>query len=131
MPIKGVKCAKYREERQNGLTFQEIADKYGVSRQCVAQACSGLTKKHFRYHKEDRFAYPNLCKWMNDNRVSTSELLQMMGLEPVANNHERIRAVCCGKLEPRKHTIDKLLSVTGTSYEWLFDVSGGGGADNA
>jgi transcriptional regulator with XRE-family HTH domain len=38
------KYAEYREWRKKGLTHQEIADKYGVSRQNVALACSGKYK---------------------------------------------------------------------------------------
>ena len=28
----------YRQERENGFTYKEIAEKYGITYQCVAQA---------------------------------------------------------------------------------------------
>lgn len=34
------KADAYRKDRELGMTFQQIADKYGVSRQTVAEATS-------------------------------------------------------------------------------------------
>ena len=124
MPEKAERAIMYREERENGLTYREIARKYGVSHQRVAQACSKYNPNLFRFHKETSFAYPNLCKWLNDNKISVAELVRRMGLETCANNYLRVRSIFSGKTEPRKRTIDKLISITGMPYEVLFSEEG-------
>ena len=111
---------KYREDRENGLTYREIAQKYGVSHQCVAQACAKQNPKQFQFHKESKFAYPNIRKWLNDNKVSVPELVRRTGLANCAGNFYRMRSILKGETEPRKSTIDKLIAITGMPYEVLF-----------
>jgi transcriptional regulator with XRE-family HTH domain len=113
----------YRQERDKGLTYREIALKYGVSYQNVAQACSTHQLARFRYHRADSIIYPNLLKWLNDNKINTSELLRRLGLETTASNYERLCKILSGKLQPRKPLIDKLIEITGLTYENLFKES--------
>lgn len=51
----------YRTERDKGLTYQQIADKYGVSKQNVAQACQGKQKKAFPF-LDFIYLYISKCK---------------------------------------------------------------------
>lgn len=114
------KYAMYRAERENGLTYQQIADKYGVSKQNVQQACGKYQPKRFRYFNEKHCIYVNFRKWLNDNNITCSELIRRIGWEPVYENHKKIRKILCGMAFPRKPLIDKLIEITGLPYEQLF-----------
>ena len=113
----------YRAERNKGLTYREIAKKYGVSYQCVAQACAKSNPRAFQFHKETEIIYPNLRKWMNDNKISTSELVRRLGFCSYSNSVNMFRSYLKGKNHFRKPTIDKLIEVTGLPYEELFKES--------
>jgi transcriptional regulator with XRE-family HTH domain len=115
---KHPKTDLYRSERANGLTLREIAAKYGVSYQRVHQACGKQGVGHFRTNRA--VVYPNICKWINTNKITTSELVRRMDLVVHAHNIDRIRNILLGRAEPRKHEIDKLIEITGMSYDELF-----------
>lgn len=114
------KWAIYREERKNGLTYRQIAEKHGVSYQTVAVACAQFSPAHFRYITENVCIYVNLRNWMNKNMVSISELARRMGYSGSAKTRTKISEYLSGRNSPRKPFIDKLIEVTGLPYEKLF-----------
>ena len=114
----------YRQERNKGLTFQEIADKYGVSRQYVAQACAGCCHVRFMPIDEKRCIYPNVRKWMNDNRVSVAELTRRICIKNCSEPQIKVGKYLRGYYNPRKSTIDNLLAITGLTYEEFFEREG-------
>lgn len=116
--------AIYREERDKGLSYQQIADKYGVTRQNVGIACGKANPNLFQFHPEKRVVFPNLRKWMNDNKISTSELTRRLGLEASSANMSRVRLILRGGGNPRRTTINKLMEVTGMTYDVLFAEGG-------
>ena len=118
----------YREERSKGLTYREIAAKYGVSRQVVAQACGRYQPARFQYVTETGCVYVNLRNWMNANKVNKSELLRRMGLETLPVNIARWSSYLSGRVDPPKKCIDMLIAATGLSYEELFYMEEGLGA---
>lgn len=121
MPKKEHKRADlYLAARESGLTYQQIADKYGVSRQAVADVCGKYNPKYFQIIKEDDCIFPNLRKWMNDHKVSRKELTRRIGLVTYAYNVEVLTTYLKGVVNPRKDVIDKMLKVTGMTYEEMF-----------
>lgn len=108
-------------DRDAGMTYQAIADKHGVSHQYVSQVCGRYSPKGYRPVTETGCVYPNWRRWMNENKISRNELLRRMGLAIVIENSERLRRYMRGEGYPRKDYIDRLLAVTGMSYECLFD----------
>jgi predicted transcriptional regulator len=108
----------YIADRNSGMAYQDIADKYGVSRQCVQQACARECKAKFRYNHS--CIYPALKEWINENQVTTAELLRQLDMVRHQNNYDRIHKLLTGKQELKKHHIDKLLKMTGMTYEELF-----------
>ena len=113
---------RYMAERQNGKTYRQIAEMYGVSVQAVAAACAIHMPGHFKPYTEKEVIYPKLRKWLNDNEVSRNEFARRMGLLPYANNSHRVSDYFRGKNYPLKETIDKMLQVTGLTYEELFSL---------
>ena len=67
--------AKFEEKvklREQGMTYAQIADKLGISKQAVAQALSQYNPKQFRFIKETTCIYKGLREWMNKNKVSVA-----------------------------------------------------------
>jgi transcriptional regulator with XRE-family HTH domain len=117
---KGEKFKIYREERKNGLTYQQIADKYGVSKQTVGQACRTYNANMYRPVTPKRCIYVNLRNWMNKNKVGTVELTRRLGVEGAGRNEYQMRNLLLGAFQPRKPHIDRLIEITGLTYEQLF-----------
>ena len=107
--------------REQGLTYQKIAEQFGVSKQYVAQVCGKRDPAHFAY-VSDKCIYPNLRDWMNKNKVSRMEFVRRMGLTTNAENCNNLSSYINGKTHPRKQYIDKMLKVTGLTYEEMFCV---------
>jgi len=108
----------YRSDRENGMTYREIAEKHGVSRQYVAQVLGKQSVPLFRYNTS--CVYPVIRKWMNENQVTIAEIVRRMDLLPIAENYIRYRDILCGKTEPKKSFIDFMIRLTGLTYEELF-----------
>lgn len=111
----------YRAERERGMTYREIADKYGVSKQNVAQACGKMRDNWFKPYTSDEVVYPNLLRWLNENRISRSEMLRRMGQAWGVAHQGDLTRWFRGASYPQKRTIDKLIEVTGLSYEELWE----------
>ena len=105
--------------REQGLKYREIAEKFGCSKQYVAVVCGKCDPAHFVYIGKE-CVYPNLRKWMNENKVSRNEFVRRMGYAPSGRSADSFRAYIRGDAQPRKPYIDKMLEVTGLTYETLF-----------
>ena len=118
--MKEKRSAQYIADRENGMSCKEIAEKYGISRQAVYAYCARRGIGHFRNYTKEEVVYPELRKWLNENKVSRSELARRMDCAPVPRKSKGISEWLKGKNHPRKDSIDKLLAVTGLTYEQLF-----------
>ena len=116
------KCEIYRQERDKGLSYNEIAEKYKVSKQAVAQACGRHQPARFTPVNEKNCPYVGLREWINSNKVTLKELTRRLDIEAFPVNTARVRNFISGTKNPRKPFIDKLISVTGLSYERLFET---------
>lgn len=105
--------------REHGLKHREIAEVFGVSRQYAADVCGKSDPAYFIPIGDDCI-YPNLRKWMNKNKISRKEFLRRMGLSEHSANTGRFGRFIKGEQHPRKPYIDKMLKVTGMTYEMLF-----------
>ena len=107
--------------REQGLTYQQIADTLGVSRQYVGAVCVSSTPRSFQYVSEKGCIYPNLREWMNENKISRAELVRRMGLLNSPSHYSTLLGIYMrGQADPPKWFIDKLLKATGMTYEKLF-----------
>lgn len=108
--------------RGQGLTYREIAARLGVTYQAVAQVCAKSSITQFRRITPEGCVYPALRNWMNNNFVSRNELYRRMhNGEPCIGKApyviaDRLR----GKSLWRMDEINRLLEITGMTYEQLF-----------
>ena len=114
------KADLYLEERLKGKTYQEIATQFGVSYQAVAMAIGKHHPGHFKPVTHKQCVYPNLRRWLNENKVSQAEFLRRIGKAIGGRNYEKVRCWLSGKSYPRKQDIDLMLKITGLTYEELF-----------
>lgn len=113
--------------RLNGMSFQEIADHFGVSKQCIAQLlpCSG--RSYQRNRVPERCVYVGIREYMIRERMTYARLAALCGLGAAT-----VQGTLTGKNSPVKKTIDAILEATGLSYEEAFrrdPESKGAGAD--
>lgn len=114
------KADLYMAEREKGKTYREIAQMYGVTYQAVAIAVGKADPERFCPFGEDQVVYPKLRAWLNRNRVSKKEFILRMGNIPGGTNNANLDSWFRGKTYPAKQNIDKMLVVTGLTYEELF-----------
>ena len=105
---------------EDNMTYKEIAEAMGVSKAYVALLLKDTVKKpNFHRWTWDSTPYPVLTQWMNEHQMSKMDLATALGYSPNSNSqyivYRRIRE---GKLD--KNEIDKLIQITGITYENLF-----------
>lgn len=106
--------------RLDGYTYQEIADKYGISRQCVQQSIANFTGKERAVKKSslDKCIYPNLKKYMIGNNISMIKLSKICGLSEASTG--AIREKLLGKRDFKISEIKAILKESGQMFEYLF-----------
>lgn len=106
--------------RLDGSTIQQIADKYGVTKQCVQQQLSiiaGNAKPRPR-GIDERVIYPNLAKWIVDNRIAKYKLSEMIGMKIKCT--DSIRKKLYGERDFTITEIKKIIEITGYTFEYIF-----------
>lgn len=106
--------------RLDGYSFQEIADKYGVSRQCIHQKLSVIAGSAKPRPKgiDEKVIYPNLAKWISENRMKKYELSKLLGLSDKSTKSLSMKLY--GERDFSMTEIKKLLEITGQTFEHLF-----------
>lgn len=110
---KHPKADLYLAERAKGLTYRQISEKYGVSYQCVHSVCRNVDGTYKTVITEKGCIYPNLRRWLNKDRRRRDRFFKAM-------RGVTIRDMLNGSRQPKKDTIDKMLALTGMTYEELF-----------
>ena len=96
-----------------GATYQEIADKFGITKQRINQILPCRTNRLKK--AVNSCIYRGIANWMQENECSYTCLAIKNGL-----TKPTIFDVLTGKNSPRKKTIDSILKVTGLTYEEAF-----------
>lgn len=63
--------------RLEGCTLQQIGDKYGITRERVRQVLDDSAGKRV---KGQNWIYPNLRKYLNENKINACELAENCGV---------------------------------------------------
>ena len=66
--------------------------------------------------------YPNVRKWLNENKITYRELICRLGWEHCGDNYTYLGNWLRGRNYPKKQIIDKFLSITGLTYEKFFET---------
>ena len=112
---------QYAELRRAGYTYEKIAEICGCSYQNVAQHLARKNEVIFRGVVKEQVVFDGLRKWMNDNKVSVRELFrQLNGKNPGGVSSGCFSDRLTGKTQFRMNEINKIISVTGLTYEQLF-----------
>lgn len=112
----------YESMRNEGMTYGEIAQRCGVTYQCVAQALAKRGIGHFKPYLPKECVYDGLREWMNQNRVSRSDLSRLFYECPIGGGryYDLIRRRLIGSKGFSMGEIDKLIEASGLTYEQLF-----------
>lgn len=110
----------YKQELAAGLSVRQIADKHGVSYQAVSSVVRQCGPRPFKTITEKQCVYPLWRYWMNKMKVGRVELLDRMNMVPGGQNIANLTNYMRGANYPNKQYIDRLLKVTGLTYEELF-----------
>lgn len=111
--------------RKKGSTYEDIGKAFNISKQRVYSLIGDQVKNRFKEITSESCVYPNLRKWMNDNRITRAKLCEMLygNRHPVNRNY--ISSFLKGNTQRvTRETIDKYLMVTGLTYEELFETKG-------
>ena len=103
----------YRSLREKGLTYGEIGDIFGVSKQAVHETVN-KSRDGFRASVVQKIKYKGLRDWMMANRVNIAEL------ERRCHSGCKMHRSLTGPYDPSKKNIDAILKVTGLTYEECF-----------
>lgn len=107
--------AEARAMRANGFTLQEVADRFGVSKQAISK---NIPQHYYSCQKcrdLGKIVYPGFRRFMMENRYTVSRLAKACGIRYAA-----LYNALSGKHDPSKTTIDRMLSFTGMTYEEAF-----------
>ena len=99
--------------RANGCTLQQVAVKYGITRERVRQILLAYTAPR----KEKVYAYPNISNWMEENGVTLSQLADNCKL-----SYKTVRAYLKGIREPNFIFVQYILKETGMPFEVAFQI---------
>ncbi|MPN40624.1 hypothetical protein SDC9_188162 [bioreactor metagenome] len=110
-----------RQMRESGKTYQEIADHYGVSRQCIQQHLGTYSPNKFIASSIRPVIYEGLREWMLKNKVGYTEMIRRIGktmtMPPVK---KCMREKLTGRIRLSISDVDDILRVTGLTYEEAF-----------
>lgn len=95
----------------NGATIREASEKYGVSYQRIQQMFPGVSRRGRKY----KCVYPNIGIWINLNCATLQKFAELVGV-----SCESVHNYLSGRRLPNKKLIDKILEVTGMTYEEAF-----------
>ena len=101
--------------RLEGSTLQSIADTFGVSKERIRQILPGEGKNWSDDAVLSRCAYPGIAQWLFENRLNYSEFGGLIGFSQAT-----ISRWMNGVNKLNKPAIDKILEVTGLTYEQAF-----------
>ena len=98
----------------DGHTLQTVGERFGISKQGVQQM---LTVTNIRIDMAAQSCvYPNISRWMAQNGYGYMSIAKMCDISPQTVQRTLSKGSDC-----KKSFIDKILKVTGMTYEEAFD----------
>lgn len=108
--------------REQGLTYQEIADNYGITRQRVSEILNRYRKNPYFYRPwtSERCIYQGLREWLNENEMTMRQLILRMGYVYNTTTSQRYIEKFKGNFVLRFDDIMRLIKLTEKTFEELF-----------
>ena len=103
--------------RLEGCSLQECADRFGVTREYIRQITPPIGSYAKQRSRYDKCIYPNIAKWLYDNRYSYTRFLKLINVSFVTGY-----GYLTGNVRPTKDFIDVVLLATGMKYEEAFST---------
>ena len=97
--------------RVNGSTLQQVADKYGLTRERVRK----ILFAYVAPRNEKVYAYPNISHWMAENDITLSQLADNCNL-----SYNAVRDYMNGVRDPNFIFVQYILKETGMPFEVAF-----------
>ena len=101
--------------RLEGYSLQEVADRFGVSRQFLSQILPSSQRAFSKGRNANKCIYPAIKKYMEKNRYSYTRLAIICGM-----SQQTLYRGLTGKNEFMKKNIDMLLDTLQMTYEEAF-----------
>lgn len=108
--------------RNEGKTYQEIGEIMGISKQRVHHLIGQENIHLFREITPEKCAFVGLRDWMNSNKVCVAELTRRLYGHSNPNQQKYVRERIANKSNFQKDFIDKVLQLTGLTYESAFKL---------
>ena len=106
--------------RANGCTLQQVADKYGITRERVRQILFAYaTPRNAKAH-----AHPNTSHWMGENGVTLSQLADNCKL-----SYNTVRGYLNGVRDPNFIFVEYILKETAMPFEVAFQIREAAGSN--
>lgn len=103
----------------DGYTYQSIANEFGVTKQYIS---SLFGRKLYNAKLYDEIIYPNITKWMEENKVTVRSLSIELYSEQSPNVAQtKLSKKLKGERKFTIDDIDKILKITGMKYEEAFE----------
>lgn len=99
--------------RADGHSYASIAKKYGVSRQCI---CKIMNAPAAPKNREERYIYPNIVRWMNQQDITLTAFSELLGVSIVS-----LHNALTGKRKPNIKVVENVPVVTGLPFEVAFE----------
>ena len=97
--------------RLDGFTYQEIAEKFGVSRQYINRMLQNVISER-RNKTVNKIVYPNIANWLKNNECSISEFAIRVGME-----RSTLDRKLYGRSKFNSDEIKRILDATGMKFE--------------
>ena len=97
--------------RLDGFSYQEIAEKFGVSKQYINQMLQNVISER-RNKAVNKIVYPNIANWLKDNECSISEFVIRVGIKRSTLDYK-----LHGTGKFNSDEIKRILDVTGMKFE--------------
>ena len=101
-----------RRLHAKGLTYEEIGEIFGFSKQRAFELAHSKNGDSFHTNAIVKIKYVGLRNWMLENRVKMCDLEKRCG--------SKLHKCLIGECDPSKKNIDKILTITGMTYEECF-----------
>lgn len=103
----------------DGYTYQAIANEFGVTKQYIS---SLYGRKSYNSKLYDEIIYPNITKWMEENKVTVRSLSIELYSGKLPNSAQtKLSKKLKGERKFTIDDIDKILKITGMKYEEAFE----------